>query len=228
MAFLFFIVIIAFIIYMFVRDGRIKKTDEFKKQINSGTKPSKFLWHRKWWVWVIIIVLIFCSFGGMDSGDDDSNSSSSKPTTHKVEKKKSSTKSVAKSSKNSSSESSSSKASSQASSKASASKPKIPSEYKNALITAEEYNETQPMSKAGLYNQLTSKDGEAFTQAAGQYAVDHLNADWNKNALKCAKEYEKTEHLSRADLQQQLSSSVSDGGEGFTASQVQYAMSHLN
>lgn len=39
-------------------------------------------------------------------------------------------------------------------------KPKVPSEYKNALITAQEYNEDQPMSKAGLLNQLTSSDGE--------------------------------------------------------------------
>ena len=65
------------------------------------------------------------------------------------------------------------------------------------------------------------------SQAAGEYAVNHINADWNENALKCAKEYEKTEHLSRADVQDQLSGSVDDGGEGFTPEQVQYAMDHL-
>ena len=83
------------------------------------------------------------------------------------------------------------------------------------------------MSKAGLLDQLTSKDGEGFTQAAGEYAVNHIQANWNENALKCAKDYEKTEHLSRADVQDQLGSSIDDGGEGFTQSEVQYAMNHL-
>ena len=84
------------------------------------------------------------------------------------------------------------------------------------------------MSKAGLLDQLKSKDGEGLTQDAGQYDVDHLNADWNENALKCARNYLKEEHLSRSDVQEQLSSSIDDGGEGFTSDQVQYAMSHLN
>lgn len=33
------------------------------------------------------------------------------------------------------------------------------------------------MSKAGIYNQLTSEYGERFSAEAAQYAVDNLN--WN-------------------------------------------------
>lgn len=180
---------------------------------------TKKPWYKRWWVWVLIVIAaIFVigaiAGGGDDDGDDDSTAS--KPRTHKVQKKKAPAKKKEDTDENDASSESSKPA-----------KPKVPTEYKNALATAEEYNEDQPMSKAGLLDQLTSSDGEGFTQAAGEYAVNHLKANWNENALKCAKTYQKEEHLSRADVQSQLSSSVDDGGEGFTSEQVQYAMSHL-
>ena len=43
------------------------------------------------------------------------------------------------------------------------------------------------MSKAGIYDQLTSEHGEKFSAEAAQYAVDNLNADYNENALAKAK-----------------------------------------
>ncbi len=148
--------------------------------------------------------------------DDDSSSSSNEKATVTHKKKTSSQTSKDTNSNSDSTSSSDSK------------EDKVPSEYDNALESAKDYNEDQPMSKAGLLDQLTSKDGEGFTQEAGEYAVNHLNANWNENALKCAKDYLKEEHMSRSDLQEQLGSSVDDGGEGFTQDQVQYALSHLN
>lgn len=159
----------------------------------------------------LVSILLASGIGTLSGCSDEDSSSESSHTVTKVNHKKSS-------STNSESNEESS----------SGSKSKVPSEYENALATAKDYDEDQPMSKAGLLDQLTSKDGEGFTQDAGQYAVDHLNADWNENALKCARNYLKEEHLSRSDVQEQLSSSIDDRGEGFTSDQVQYAMSHLN
>ena len=45
------------------------------------------------------------------------------------------------------------------------------------------------MSKQGIYNQLTSSV-EGFTKEAAQYAIDNIEADWNKNALEKAKTYQ--------------------------------------
>ena len=40
---------------------------------------------------------------------------------------------------------------------------KVPTEYKSALRKAKTYSDTMQMSKAGLYQQLTSEYGEKFT-----------------------------------------------------------------
>ena len=60
----------------------------------------------------------------------------------------------------------------------------VPSEYKSALKKAENYSDTMHMSKAGIYNQLTSEYGEKFAAEAAQYAMDNLEVDWKENALK--------------------------------------------
>lgn len=201
-----------FVLIVFSEDIEMAKEikgEDGKTYVLKQKKP----WYKRWWVWVIIVIVaIFIAGGALGDDDDDDSSDSSSAKTEQTTKK---------------THKKAEKTESSSQSKPKESKPKVPEEYKNALATAEEYNEDQPMSKAGLLDQLTSKDGEGFTQAAGEYAVNHINADWNENALKCAKEYEKTEHLSRADVQDQLSSGVDDGGEGFTPEQVQYAMDHL-
>jgi len=53
--------------------------------------------------------------------------------------------------------------------------PAVPVEYASALIKAESYSEIMHMSKAGIYDQLTSEYGEKFTTAEADYAVAHLN-----------------------------------------------------
>lgn len=60
----------------------------------------------------------------------------------------------------------------------------IPTEYKSALKKAKSYSDMMHMSKAGIYNQLTSEYGEKFTAEAAQYAIDNVEADWSKQCIK--------------------------------------------
>ena len=74
------------------------------------------------------------------------------------------------------------------------------------------------MSKAGIYNQLTSEYGEKFTAEAAQYAIDNVEADWSNNALKKAESYSDSMHMSKAGVYDQL---VSEYGEQFTEEEAQ-------
>ena len=98
-------------------------------------------------------------------------------------------------------------------------------EQRNALAKAKVYSDTMYMSKQGIYDQLTSDYGEQFPADAAQYAVDHLEADYNKNALEKAKTYQKDMKMSKAAIYDQLTSSY---GEKFTQSEAQYAVDHLD
>lgn len=97
-------------------------------------------------------------------------------------------------------------------------------EDKNALAKAESYSSMMHMSKAAIYDQLTSSYGEGFPAEAAQYAVDHLVADYKANALEKAKNYQTTMHMSRSAIYDQLTSSY---GEKFTAEEAQYAVDNL-
>ncbi len=103
--------------------------------------------------------------------------------------------------------------------------PAIPAEYASALTKAETYSELMFMSKAGIYDQLTSEYGEKFSAEAGQYAVDNLVADWNRNALEKAKMYQNDMAMSPDAIRDQL---VSEYGEKFTVAEADYAIAHLN
>lgn len=98
-------------------------------------------------------------------------------------------------------------------------------EQKNALAKAKSYSDMMHMSKAKIYDQLTSNYGEGFTAEAAQYAIDNLNADYNANALAKAKDYQSTMNMSKSKIYDQLTSSY---GEEFTASEAQYAIDHLD
>ena len=100
---------------------------------------------------------------------------------------------------------------------------KITEEYSNALKKAETYSNSLHMSKQGIYNQLTSSV-EGFTKEAAQYAIDNIEADWNKNALEKAKTYQTSMSMSSKAIYNQLTSSV----EGFTKSEAQYAIDNLD
>ena len=97
-------------------------------------------------------------------------------------------------------------------------------EDKNALAKAESYSSIMHMSKAAIYDQLTSSYGEGFSAESAQYAVNHLVADYKKNALEKAKDYQTNMHMSRSAIYDQLTSSY---GEKFTAEEAQYAVDNL-
>lgn len=62
------------------------------------------------------------------------------------------------------------------------------------------------MSKAGIYDQLTSEHGEKFTAEEAQYAIDNIKADWNANALEKAKTYQNEMSMSPEAIRDQLTS----------------------
>ncbi|MFT4007371.1 MAG: Ltp family lipoprotein [Lacrimispora sp.] len=100
----------------------------------------------------------------------------------------------------------------------------VPTEYKSALKKAKTYGDMMHMSKAGIYNQLTSEYGEKFSPEAAQYAIDNVEVDWNTNALNKAKTYSDTMYMSKAGIYDQL---VSENGEMFTPEEAQYAIDHI-
>ncbi|WP_227878366.1 Ltp family lipoprotein [Arthrobacter dokdonensis] len=102
--------------------------------------------------------------------------------------------------------------------------PAVPTEYYSALKSAGNYSDMMHMSKAGIYDQLTSAYGDKFSPAAAQYAVDNLKADYNQNALESAKNYQESMSMSPEAIRDQL---VSDYGDKFTQAQADYAVSHL-
>ena len=103
-------------------------------------------------------------------------------------------------------------------------KENVSREYKNALRSAEQYLKVMPMSKNGLYHQLTSPAGDKYPAEAARYAVEHVKTDWKLNALKSAENYLKIMPMSRQGLYQQL---TSDAGDKYTAEEAQYAIDHI-
>ena len=101
----------------------------------------------------------------------------------------------------------------------------VPTEYQTALRKAQSYSDTMHMSKARLYDQLTSDYGEQYSAEAAQYAVDNVDADWNENALATAKNYRDTMDMSPAAIHDQL---TSEYGEQFTQEEADYAIAHLD
>lgn len=100
----------------------------------------------------------------------------------------------------------------------------VPREYKAALQKAKQYAEIMYMSKAGIYDQLTSEFGEGFPPEAAQYAIDNLEWDYKENALKKAQQYAKMMAMSDSAIYDQL---VSEYGEKFTPEEAQYAIDNL-
>lgn len=101
----------------------------------------------------------------------------------------------------------------------------VPKEHESALNKAQTYSDTMDMSKAGVYDQLTSSAGEDFPEDAAQYAIDNVEADWKENALKKAEVYEDTMDMSESAVYDQL---ISSAGEKFTEEEAQYAIDNLN
>jgi Host cell surface-exposed lipoprotein len=95
-----------------------------------------------------------------------------------------------------------------------------------AVDSAEGYlSEGQGFSEQGLLQQLTSTAGDGFTQAQAEFAINHLDPDWDAQAVDAAKGYlGDGEGFSRSGLIQQLASSY---GAGFTEAQAEYAVNKV-
>lgn len=100
----------------------------------------------------------------------------------------------------------------------------VSTEYESALSKAMHYNDTMYMSKAAIYDQLTSEYGERFSPEAAQYAIDNMTADWNYNALQKAKNYQNTMNMSPDAIREQL---TSESGDQFTSEEADYAVSNI-
>lgn len=125
----------------------------------------------------------------------------------------------------STSSSGSSTTKSTSSTNAASSSSKVSTEFSSALAKAKTYSSVMKMSKAGIYDQLTSESGEKFPADAAQYAIDNLKADYNANALSKAKTYQKDMNMSTEAIRDQL---TSDSGEKFTQEEADYAVQHLS
>lgn len=159
--------------------------------------------------WIIIIVIALLVIGSLGNNDNDDKNTSN-PTVP----------SSAQESVNVADNKSSVAEPSQASSE----DDNIPPEYRSALNKANQYSDMMHMSKAAIYDQLTSEYGEKFTAEAAQYAIDNMVADWKENALIKAKDYSDSMHMSKAGVYDQL---ISEYGEQFTEEEAQYAIDNV-
>ena len=103
-------------------------------------------------------------------------------------------------------------------------KDNIPTEYRSALNRADTYSKMMHMSKAAIYDQLTSEYGDKFSPEAAQYAVDNIDANWNENALASAKNYSDTLYMSKQGIYDQL---ISEYGDKFSPEEAQYAIDNV-
>lgn len=174
------------------------------------SQKSNKPFYKKWWFWLIVGFVVIGSISTAGKSNDTDTSSNKTAKQEVTTKAKTSANSTTKAATNTAT-----KAATEA----------VPTEYKNALKKAQQYNDTMYLSKKGLYDQLTSEYGEKFPAEAAQYAIDHVNADYDKNALKKAQQYQTTMSMSTAAIKDQL---TSEYGEQFTSDQADYAISHLN
>ena len=169
---------------------------------NCGAKTRKKPFYKKWWLWVIAVVIIGAAAVGSNSNFNPNDVSMQTATTDTKAIEKNETSNEPEKKENN-----------------------VPMEYKSALNKAKTYSDMMHMSKKGIYKQLTSEYGEKFSKEAAQYAIDNLQADYKKNALEKAKLYQETLNMSPAAIKDQL---TSEYGEQFTAEEALYAIEHLN
>ncbi len=166
-----------------------------------GAKNKKPLYKRGWFIAIALIVII----SGINGGGGEDSTSTANGTDEVVQE--------ASQNQNTEKGSVEEKA-----------KEDVPTEYKSALKQASTYSKMMNMSKAGIYDQLTSEYGGKFTAEAAQYAIDNVEADWKENALKSAKTYQDTMAMSPNAIYDQL---ISEYGGQFTEEEAKYAIDNL-
>lgn len=103
--------------------------------------------------------------------------------------------------------------------------PRVPAEHAAALTKARVYAESLNMSRSAIRKQLAAPAGENFPADAIDYAMTNLDGiDWNANALVKAEFYRDQMAMSTTAIREQL---TSEYGEGFTAGEADYAITHL-
>lgn len=177
------------------------------------TKVKKPIFKR-WWFWAIIVIVIGFASGGTDEteiANDDATAESEidTNTSNEEENNEPDVEEVA---------------ADPVEEEPAVEEEDVPREYRNALTKAEQYARTMHMSKAGIFEQLTSEYGENFPEDAAQYAIDNIEHDWKENALKKAQTYAETMAMSDAAIYDQL---ISEHGEQFTEEEAQYAIDNL-
>lgn len=93
-----------------------------------------------------------------------------------------------------------------------------------ALEKAKSYVEAMSLSKQGVYDQLTSPNGDKFSKEAAEYAITNLKADYNAAALRKAKIYSDSLALSKEEIYEQL---MNEHGDKFTEEEAKYAIDNL-
>lgn len=169
---------------------------------NCGAKNKKAIYKRPWFI-VVVFLIIVLAIGGEDEGDSTTTDGGTVETVQETTQNQDSQEVVVSTEET---------------------KEDVPTEYKSALRKAKTYSDMMHMSKAGIYDQLTSEYGEQFTEEAAQYAIDNLDADWKANALEKAKSYQEQMAMSPSAIYDQL---TSEYGEQFTAEEAQYAIDNL-
>ena len=169
---------------------------------NCGAKNKKAIYKRPWFI-VVAFLIIVLAIGGEDEGDSTTTDGGTVETVQETTQNQDSQEAVVSTEET---------------------KEDVPTEYKSALRKAKTYSDMMHMSKAGIYDQLTSEYGEQFTAEAAQYAIDNLDADWKANALEKAKSYQEQMAMSPSAIYDQL---TSEYGEQFTAEEAQYAIDNL-
>ena len=71
-----------------------------------------------------------------------------------------------------------------------------------------------------MINQLSSEYGSGFDKADAEWAVKHVDVNWNQQAVRAAESYLDYQAFSRKGLINQLSSEY---GSQFTVKQATYA-----
>ncbi|WP_246553212.1 Ltp family lipoprotein [Paenibacillus tritici] len=199
--------------------------------------------YKKWWFWVVLII-VFAGIGNMGNDKDKAASSepaktvmaeatiapTAAPSVLTEEEKKAAEEAAIKAeAEKKEKEEAEAKAKIEAEAKekaeaeAAAKEASIPREYKAALGSAQSYAESMHMSKAGIYEQLTSEYGENFPKEAAKYAIDNIVYDWKENALLSAQSYAEM-NMSDKEIYNQL---ISEYGERFTKQEAQYAIDNL-
>lgn len=98
----------------------------------------------------------------------------------------------------------------------------VPKEYNKALDEAEMLTgRGSYYSKLKVYELLT--DNDKYDVKAAQYAIDNVDADWNRNALNFGNYYAKQYLMSKEGIYRQLSSDE----DLFTLEEAQYAVDNL-